>query len=83
MDGVTLEFGPEAMRIIAKKAMEMKTGARGMRTIVEGLMMDEMYSVPSEEDVSKCEITTAEVEKRAQPLLVRSKSKSKGKEESA
>src|SRR5690554_447362 len=83
MDGVTLEFEPEALRIIAKKALELKTGARGLRTIVEGLMLDVMYSVPSEEDVSKCVITTAVVEKREQPLLVRSKSKGKGKEESA
>lgn len=82
MDGVTLEFEPEALRIIAKKALELKTGARGLRTIVEGLMLDVMYSVPSEEDVSKCVITTAVVEKREQPLLVRSKSKGKGKEES-
>ena len=59
------------------------TGARGLRTIVEGRMLDVMYSGPSEEDVSKCVITTAVVETREQPLLVRSKSKGKGKEERA
>jgi ATP-dependent Clp protease ATP-binding subunit ClpX len=46
-------------------------------------MLDVMYSVPSEEDVSKCVITKAAVEKQEQPLVVRSKSKGKGKEESA
>ena len=81
MDGVTLEFEPEALRLIASRALELKTGARGLRTVVEGLMLDVMYSVPSEEDVSKCVITTAVVEKQDHPLLVRSKSK--GKEESA
>ncbi|NLM42019.1 MAG: ATP-dependent Clp protease ATP-binding subunit ClpX [Firmicutes bacterium] len=83
MDGVTLEFEPEALRLIASKALELKTGARGLRTIVEGLMLDVMYSVPSEQDVSKCVITKAVVEKREQPLLVRSKAKGKGQEESA
>ena len=83
MDGVTLEFEPEALRLIVSKALELKTGARGLRTIVEGLMLDVMYSVPSEQDVSKCVITKAVVEKREQPLLVRSKAKGKGQEESA
>ena len=83
MDDVTLEFEPEALRLIAAKALEQKTGARGLRTVVEGLMLDVMYSVPSEEDVSKCVITKAAVEKQEQPLVVRSKSKGKGKEESA
>jgi len=79
MDDVTLEFEPEALRLIAAKALEQKTGARGLRTVVEGLMLDVMYSVPSEEDVSKCVITKAAVEKQEQPLVVRSKSKGKGK----
>jgi ATP-dependent Clp protease ATP-binding subunit ClpX len=83
MDGVTLEFELDALRLIAAKALELKTGARGLRTVVEGLMLDVMYSVPSEEDVSKCVITKAVVEKSEHPLLVRSKSRSKGKEETA
>ena len=83
MDGVALEFEPEALRLIAAKALEQKTGARGLRTVVEGIMLDVMYNVPSEEHVSKCVITQASVEKKEQPLIVRSKSKGKGKEESA
>lgn len=83
MDGVVLEFEPEALRMIAAKALEQKTGARGLRTVVEGIMLDVMYNVPSEEHVSKCVITRGSVEKEEQPLIVRSKSKGKGKEESA
>lgn len=48
MDGVALEFEPEALRLIAAKALEQKTGARGLRTVVEGIMLDVMYNVPSE-----------------------------------
>lgn len=83
MDGVVLEFEPEALRLIAAKALEQKTGARGLRSVVEGIMLDVMYDVPSEEHVSKCVITRASVEKEEQPLVVRSKAKGKGKEESA
>lgn len=83
MDGVSLEFEPEALRLIASKALGLKTGARGLRTIVEGLMLDVMYSVPSEDDVNKCVITKAVVENQEPPLLVRSKTKGKGQEESA
>jgi ATP-dependent Clp protease ATP-binding subunit ClpX len=83
MDGVALEFEPEALRMIADKALEQKTGARGLRTVVEGIMLDVMYDVPTEEHVSKCVITLASVEKAEQPLIVRSKAKGKGKEESA
>ena len=83
MDGVVLEFEPEALRLIAAKALEQKTGARGLRSVVEGIMLDVMYDVPSEDHVSKCVITRASVEKEEQPLVVRSKAKGKGKEESA
>lgn len=81
MDGVALEFEPEALRLIAAKALEQKTGARGLRTVVEGLMLDVMYTIPSEQHISKCVITQGAVEKKEQPLIVRTKSK--GKEESA
>ncbi len=81
MDGVALEFEEEALRLIAAKAMEQKTGARGLRTVLEEIMLDVMYNIPSESDVSKCVITAAAIEKKEGPLLVRSKSK--GKEEIA
>jgi len=69
--------------MIAAKALEQKTGARGLRTVVEGIMLDVMYNVPTEEHVTKCVITQASVDKKEQPLIVRSKAKGKGKEESA
>lgn len=81
MDGVILEFEDEALQLIASMALEQKTGARGLRTVLEGLMLDVMYNIPSEENVSKCVITKAAVEKKEQPLIVRTKPK--GKEESA
>lgn len=64
MDGVALEFEEEALRLIAAKAMEQKTGARGLRTVLEEIMLDVMYNIPSESDVSKCVITAAAIEKK-------------------
>ena len=81
MDNVSLEFEPDALRLIAERALEQKTGARGLRTVVEELMLDVMYEIPSEDDITNCVITKAAVEKKDQPLIVRSKNKNK--EESA
>ncbi len=63
MDNVQLEFEPEAIRAIAKEAYRRKTGARALRGIVEQLMLDIMYEVPSRKDVGKCRITKSMVEK--------------------
>lgn len=52
-DGVELEFEPEALRAIANKAIERKTGARGLRSIIEEVMMDIMFEVPSDESIKK------------------------------
>ena len=54
---LNLEFEEEALREIAKKAIERKTGARGLRSIIEGIMLDVMYDLPSRDDVQKCIIT--------------------------
>ncbi len=59
MDGVELEFTEEALRAIARKAMDRKTGARGLRSIIESLLLDIMYELPSRDDVQKCVITKA------------------------
>lgn len=56
-DGVELEFEDEAIVAIAKKALERKTGARGLRAILEELMMDVMFEVPSREDIERCVVT--------------------------
>jgi len=89
MDGVELEFEEEALYEIAKKAIERKTGARGLRSILEDIMLDIMYEIPSRDDIEKCIITKETVEKRVSPTLVlsdrkiQSKSKKTGNSESA
>ncbi|MGC9502192.1 ATP-dependent protease ATP-binding subunit ClpX [Baaleninema sp.] len=65
MDNVKLEFRPEALRAIAKEAYRRKTGARALRSIVEELMLDIMYELPSRKDVTRCTITREMVEKRS------------------
>ena len=69
MDGVHLEFDDEAIRLIAKQAVERKTGARGLRAIMEAIMMDTMFEIPSREDVGICEITAACVRGEEPPRL--------------
>lgn len=70
LDDVTLEFEEDALRAIAKKAIERNTGARGLRSIVENVMMESMYEVPSREDVKKVIVTKEAVSEGAQPILV-------------
>ena len=70
-DNVELEFTPEALRAIAKKALERKSGARGLRAIIEGVMTDTMYELPSMEGVKKCIITEDAVLKGEKPILIR------------
>ena len=70
LDDVDLEFEEEALRAIAKKAIERNTGARGLRSIVENVMMESMYEVPSREDVKKVIVTKEAVSEGAQPTLV-------------
>jgi len=71
MDGVELEFQDEALEAIADLALEQKTGARGLRSILEGILQDTMYLVPSESDVKKCVITKEVVLKLELPRLIR------------
>ena len=68
-DNVELEFTPEALRAVAKLALERKSGARGLRAIIEGVMMDTMYELPSMQGVTKCTITEDAVLKKARPVL--------------
>ena len=70
MEGSELELRDEALHAIAKKAMERKTGARGLRTILENLLLDTMYELPSLEGVSKVVIDESVVEGSNQPYLV-------------
>lgn len=70
IDGAELEFEPDSLRAIAKLANERKTGARGLRTIVENMMMEIMYDIPSRGDVRKVIVTKESVETNQIPTLV-------------
>lgn len=70
MDGVELEFEEQAVSAIAKLAMKRETGARGLRTIVESIMLDVMYEVPSDPGISKVIITEGCVQKKTKPRLI-------------
>ena len=77
MDGVELQFEDEAVRAIAKKAHERKTGARGLRSILEKLMLELMYEIPSDSRIHKVVITASAVENGGEPLIMRRGSKLK------
>ena len=70
MDGVELEMDDEAIKSVAKQAIERKTGARGLRGILEGVMTDIMYDIPSRDDVVKCIVTKDTIENHTRPTLV-------------
>ncbi len=73
MDDVELSFEEEAVEAIADKAFERKTGARGLRSIMEGVMMDAMYQIPSDDTIEECIVTKDAVEGEAEPLIIRRK----------
>ncbi|MEW6645637.1 MAG: ATP-dependent Clp protease ATP-binding subunit ClpX [Pseudomonadota bacterium] len=70
MEGVELEFTPEALSAVARRAMERKTGARGLRSILESILLDVMYDLPSLENVSKAVIDEGVIKGEAEPLLL-------------
>jgi ATP-dependent Clp protease ATP-binding subunit ClpX len=70
MDNVNLEFKPDAILAIAREAYRRKTGARALRGIVEELMLDMMYELPSRKDLNRCTITSEMVEKRSTAELI-------------
>src|SRR5699024_10189029 len=71
MDDVELEFEEEALVEIAKKAVERKTGARGLRSIIEGIMLDIMFEMPSRDDIEKSVITKETVtEEHSRPKSI-------------
>ncbi len=69
-DDVKLSFEPDAIDAIAQKALERKTGARGLRSIMENIMMDVMYEIPSDDTIESCLITKEAVEGTSQPFIV-------------
>ena len=70
MEGCDLEIREDALRVIARKAMERKTGARGLRTILEHVLLDTMYELPSAEHVSKVVIDEKVIRGEAEPYLI-------------
>ena len=70
MESVELEFLPSALRVIAKQALDRKTGARGLRSIIERALLDTMYDLPSMQDISKVVVNEMVVEQNEKPLLV-------------
>ncbi|MCL6489252.1 MAG: ATP-dependent protease ATP-binding subunit ClpX, partial [Alicyclobacillus mali] len=71
MDNVVLEFHEDALETIAKEAIRRGTGARGLRAIIESIMLDVMYELPSRDDVQKCIITKAAVLREGPPIVLR------------
>jgi ATP-dependent Clp protease ATP-binding subunit ClpX len=77
LEGVELEFREDALNAIAKKAMERKTGARGLRSIIENVLLDTMYELPSMNDVSKVVIDSSVIAGDSDPILIYDNSQSK------
>jgi ATP-dependent Clp protease ATP-binding subunit ClpX len=70
MEGVEIDFRTDALRAVAERGMERKTGARGLRSILESVLLDSMYDIPSEETVSKVVIDESVIKGDSKPLLV-------------
>lgn len=83
MDGVSLEFKEEALIAIADEAIRRNTGARGLRAIMEEIMLNVMYDLPTRTDVTKCIVTKDTIIKRIEPELITIDSKKIKQEESA
>jgi ATP-dependent Clp protease ATP-binding subunit ClpX len=75
MEHVSLEFRPSALRLIAKKALERKTGARGLRSIMEHVLLDTMYELPSIKNLEKVVIDDGVIEQSSKPILLFSEKK--------
>ena len=78
--GVELKFTPSALEAIVEKAISRKTGARGLRSIIEESMLDIMYEIPSHKDIKECTITDKVIENNEIPISIREKEKKKIKE---
>ena len=77
MDGVTLDFEDDALKSMAKKALKLKTGARGLRSIMEETMMEVMFEAPSDSTIEKCIITNDCVQNNTAPHIIKRSTKSK------
>jgi ATP-dependent Clp protease ATP-binding subunit ClpX len=71
MDDVKLEFEEDAVRAIARRAIELKTGARGLRSIMEDCMLDTMFEAPSDKNIETIVVTKDAISKKAKPRVIR------------
>jgi ATP-dependent Clp protease ATP-binding subunit ClpX len=83
MDSIELSFEDDALQAISKQAIARNTGARGLRAIIEKLMMNLMYEMPSRSDIKRCLITKNMIENNEEPVLFPVEPRKKKKEESA
>ena len=81
IDGVELEFEDEAIDAIVDKAIELKTGARGLRSIIEEIMTDIMFEIPSNPNIEKCIITKETVQNSKEPKIIINEEKNLEKKE--
>ncbi len=77
LDEVDIEFEEDALKAVAKMAIDRKTGARGLRSILENAMLEVMYEIPSRDDIKKCIVTKETIEKKITPTLVLAEQKKK------
>jgi ATP-dependent Clp protease ATP-binding subunit ClpX len=70
LDGVALEFKEDALRAVAKEAIKRSTGARGLRAILEDILLEVQYEIPSRNDITKCMITKEVIAKKEEPIVV-------------
>ena len=70
MEGVEIDFRDDGLRAVAERAMERKTGARGLRSILENVLLDSMYNIPSQADVAKIVVDESVIKGESEPLLV-------------
>lgn len=83
MEGVELEIRPQALHAIARKAILRKTGARGLRSILESTLLDTMYEIPSQDNVSRVVLDENAIEGQAEPLLVYQEDEAEGQDKSS
>jgi len=78
MENVGLTFTEDALNAVARKAIQRKTGARGLRSILEGILLDTMYELPTYDGVEEVVVNAEVVEGRSQPLLIYAERRDKG-----
>ena len=79
LDGARLTFKDNALREIAQKAINKKTGARGLRSILENILLKTMYDLPSQDNIEEVIVDASAVKGQTQPIIVHSKSETKTK----